>query len=1473
MRPTRLALSLLAVLVLTTLMVGIPLALVLAVGWPVPDPVPGLTELGDMVAGRAPVPADLVISVLGLVMWLLWLQVAWAVVVEVLAIVRGRLARRAPILPGLQLSIGKLVTAATLLSTSFSARPVAAGPLPDVAAAIVVDPGMAASAPGQAAVEDGSTRSSGPSLRPYLTQPGDTWWGIAEDAYGSGTRWKEIRNLNLGRTMDDGSVISVATDLLRPEWRLLLPAGATVEPTPEAAVADAAPADDAVDVGSDEVVVTAESAVGSDDAAAGSDDLVSPAVVVEAGDTVWDLAEDDLEALGQQTSTVAVAERVDEIAEINRAALDGNPDLIYPGQRLELPSRPALAARAPAPPAGPVEPGTGGGDEPADEAEQPPDGAADGSADEAEQPPDGAADGSADEAEQPPDGAADGSAGEQQAGSEPASGEVIDPPVGSGQAPPVTSTTAPPPTTAAPATTAAPGTAAPDEPMDSTGQDGSDGDGGEASGEDAAASPLSPAGETNLPPITAPDAPPSTASAGAASLDTASPDDNGADAGAGLEAGADSDLAGARASSPEWIPVATTQAPADLSTTPTARARAGAGADRTVPASSAARALVDRSPIEPPPQTPSAELPTVAPADGIELATADTTASPSPGAEEGLDTTSSRAPIVAAVAGITLIGGYLFRAKGRRRKTVMQSRHPGRRPEPSTRRRTRTLTRRLAAAAEHGHPDFVNLGLRALGRLLHDVPADELPHISGLWVSHNRMVLALADDSPRRPPPAPFTPFADGSGWSLEWSHFDEIRAIARGANGPLPLLTTVGTTTSLDLALTTNSRAPAEAYGLASSLLFAVDLEAGRVISVDGPRRSEVIEALTMMAIELATSETADQAEIVCVGFGQKLATFDRVMVVDDLSSIMGDLEDITSRAVYASADASPFATRVGDGAADTWNPVIVFHTNPDDPDAAALVDLADQTEGGVTVVCGYPTESGWRFLVDGDQVHCPDLPASLAQHRFTRPQPGDLDDIVDLFGDDGIEIDLDDEFWASFDDESDRFGPLPDLDAGDETGVGSSWQAMPAVAASGRRRGAPAGPSVDDELPPVDLRHSTMRRTDDVPPPVPPMARARPSSPIDAESEPDRGLDDEPPSAPPASDDRTPAPPPGGRHLYVVDDPTHPEPAGGVGDALVPDTSPPADDQPTIGTETGGARTEPRPTAESAVDDTNDDANDDAEDATDDAAGPGATPTDLRVEILGNFTLGGWHVGDRAKPWKYTKTAELVLYLLLHPDGASQDLLMEQLFPEQPANRPRLNQLVSDARTKALGVDEHGAYHLPHASPTEPFYRLGPSIDFDLRDFARHCARARRAESPQVQAREWTAALELVKGRPFTLPHDGYGWAMPEVEATIVKVEEAAVALADVATELGDHRLAVWATKKGLLTGTGYYELLVRRGQAALLLQDPEEIVRAFADLQVSLDHTGAPEEGVPDLDGHPELADVYNELSDGRGRDRTP
>lgn len=803
--------------------------------------------------------------------------------------------------------------------------------------------------------------------------------------------------------------------------------------------------------------------------------------------------------------------------------------------------------------------------------------------------------------------------------------------------------------------------------------------------------------------------------------------------------------------------------------------------------------------------------------------------------EADLDTATSRAPIFVGLAAITLIGGYLHRAFKRRRKTALQHRHPGRMPSQPKQRRTRTLARRLAAAAEPEHPEFLNLGLRALGRLLQDTPTSELPRISGAWISHNRLVLALADDSPRRPPPAPFVPFADGSGWSLQRSHFDEIRAIARGANGPLPLLTTIGTTTALDLALTTNSRAPADAYGLASSLLFAVDLEVGRVISVQGPRPGDVIETLSMMVLELATSETADQAEIVCVGFGRQLETFERVTWVDDLSPIIEELEEIAHRADHAAGDASPFATRVGNGAADTWNPVIVFHADPHDPEARALTELAEQTEGGVTAVCGYPTATGWTFLVDGDEIRCPDLPDSLGQHKFTRARPGDVESIAELFDERWDSVELDDEFWQPIDPDEFDLGligdesPTPPVPATVGAGEAASdappgtGSASPAGAGAGSAESASASASASAGSTSAGLRplrHSVEHRPDQV-----------------------------------GGDDPAPARPSGDRHLYMVTPSPVRTPPGQTETPVVTRIDEPAPGEP--------APEEP------AVDELG---------AEDPAAGgpardePEAGPA-LRVNVLGHYTIGGFHVGDRVKPWKYSKTAELILYLLLHPQGASQDLLMEQLFPEQPPNRPRLNQLVSDARTKALGVDDDGEYHLPHASPSDPFYRLAPTVSFDLRDFAHHCARARKAGSPQAQAAEWTAALELVQGRPFTLPHDGYGWAMPEIEATAVKVEEAASNLADIATELGDHDLAVWATKKGLLTGTGYYELLVKRGRSALLAENPEEIVRAFADLQMSLDYTGAPEEGMPDLSHHPELEGVYNDLSDERGRDRTP
>lgn len=229
------------------------------------------------------------------------------------------------------------------------------------------------------------------------------------------------------------------------------------------------------------------------------------------------------------------------------------------------------------------------------------------------------------------------------------------------------------------------------------------------------------------------------------------------------------------------------------------------------------------------------------------------------------------------------------------------------------------------------------------------------------------------------------------------------------------------------------------------------------------------------------------------------------------------------------------------------------------------------------------------------------------------------------------------------------------------------------------------------------------------------------------------------------------------------------------------------------------------------------------------------GTTGTAPRVEVLadGGPAINGHRLSAPGKPWKYTKTPEFVLYLLLHPAGASQDRIMEALFPAEPVNRQRINLLASDARTKILGPAT-----LPLASPADPHYRLDTDrVSFDLWDFAAHCARADRAELPADRVNHLTAALGLVTGRPFDLPHTGYRWADIDTEATTIKIEQTALTLAALANQAGDHDLAVWATTRAMLGGTGSVELLVARGRSALLALDPEAIVRAFGDLHTAL------------------------------------
>jgi hypothetical protein len=88
-------------------MVAIPVGLITYVGWPLPTSLPSFD--GIQLALRSGIDPQLLINVLAVIVWITWIQLAIALATETLAAVRGRTARRLPVLPGLQPAAAQLV--------------------------------------------------------------------------------------------------------------------------------------------------------------------------------------------------------------------------------------------------------------------------------------------------------------------------------------------------------------------------------------------------------------------------------------------------------------------------------------------------------------------------------------------------------------------------------------------------------------------------------------------------------------------------------------------------------------------------------------------------------------------------------------------------------------------------------------------------------------------------------------------------------------------------------------------------------------------------------------------------------------------------------------------------------------------------------------------------------------------------------------------------------------------------------------------------------------------------------------------------------------------------------------------------------------------------------------------------------------------------------------------------------------------
>ena len=385
--------GLIALALVIALLVGVPAVLLVIVGYPLPTETPSI-ELIRAHLEAGDIPDAFIIKTLAVVVWIVWAQLVVAVLTEAFALMRGRVAARAPVLPGLQLFAGKLVASTILIVTAFLPnRSAMAAPIAPIAPADVAVELAAGAGPnsvqhliearhgsGAAALDlngvnaelDGQARigltgvttdgaigqgSAGVvadvdvAAGHYQTEPGDSWWDMAERLLGDGMRWSELRDLNSGRVMLSGTVIDERTEVVEGGWELRVPAEADASlltglPDTESAPVDEARAVEGPEPSPEPVEEHASNGSSPLMAAIKPYLLVyegptglpveepSVAYQVVEGDNLWDIAE---RHLGDPFRWPEIFERSTDIEQsFGRSISD--PNLIWPDAIIRLPA-------------------------------------------------------------------------------------------------------------------------------------------------------------------------------------------------------------------------------------------------------------------------------------------------------------------------------------------------------------------------------------------------------------------------------------------------------------------------------------------------------------------------------------------------------------------------------------------------------------------------------------------------------------------------------------------------------------------------------------------------------------------------------------------------------------------------------------------------------------------------------------------------------------------------------------------------------------------------------------------------------------------------------------------------------------------------------------------------------------------------------------------------------------------------------
>lgn len=346
----------------------------------------------------------------------------------------------------------------------------------------------------------------------------------------------------------------------------------------------------------------------------------------------------------------------------------------------------------------------------------------------------------------------------------------------------------------------------------------------------------------------------------------------------------------------------------------------------------------------PPSTTPAPTTSTpIAPAAPTTAASVD--ASSGSGADQAVSTDDPDYDVAPILAGVALAAAGVVVSLDRRRRR--QVRRGSLRLPTGSLRASEASFRRAADVDGYSRLD---LALRNLAHQLRSDPDAAIPSIDVVSIGPAAVEILLAGVTDA--PAGPFDVAADGRAWTLPADvGDDDLRTPAAGSAGPSPTLVSVGTV---------------------DERTVSIDLESSPCTVVNGDP-SDARDLLWTMVVDLATSERADDLEVIVVGPApSNVDRLDRVRVVPSIDAAVAELSTVVDRTAHDLVGFgvnTAFEARVfglGDGTA----PTVVVVPDADDAAVAPLAELARRRSGLALLATGDLDQPDRELCVEEDTL-----------------------------------------------------------------------------------------------------------------------------------------------------------------------------------------------------------------------------------------------------------------------------------------------------------------------------------------------------------------------------------------------------------------------------------------------------------------------------------------------------------------------